>query len=102
MPTRDDASPAAADRRRTSSAVRPHTTVTAVDWTSGARPIESHAARTRPYIAATSDAGRNGTLISSANRAARAGRPPGPLPPTMTGGRGDCTGLGSAGESATV
>ena len=32
-----DASPAAADRRRTSASVRPHTTVTAVDLTSGPR-----------------------------------------------------------------
>ena len=40
-------------------------------------------------------------LNSSAYRAASAGVRRGPWPPTITGGRGRWTGLGSAGESVT-
>ena len=45
--------------------------------------------------------GANGMLNSSAKRAARRGVRFVPQPPMMIGGRGCCTGFGSAGESTT-
>ena len=66
---------------------------------SGDRPAPASASRTRPNCRSVSTAEANGMLNSSANRATSAGVRRGPRPPTMIGGRGVCTGLGSAGES---
>jgi hypothetical protein len=94
------------DRWRASSGVRPHATVCAADSTSGARlsvsrPSSAQACATRSYISRVSSTDANGTLNSSAYRAASCGVRRGPLPPMMTGGPGTCTGLGSPGESTT-
>ena len=66
----------------------------------GSRPIARHASSTRANCAATVSSTAKGTLNSLANRAASAGVRFAPRPPTITGGCGCCTGLGSAGESA--
>ena len=56
---------------------------------------------TRSYAAAVSATLLNGMLNSSAYRAASSGVRLGPRPPTITGGPGRCTGLGSAGASTS-
>ena len=95
-----------AARRRASASVRPIATTIPAESTSGARPararpVRSHASRTRSYAAAVSSTDLNGMLNSSAYRAASSGVRFGPRPPTMIGGPGTCTGFGSAGASTS-
>src|SRR6266545_4780437 len=61
----------------------------------------AQASRTASYWRAVLATDVNGTLYSAANRAASSGVRLGPRPPTMTGGPGRCTGLGSAGASTS-
>ena len=93
----------AAARRATSASSLPQQTVWAADSRSdsGARPAASHASRTQPKISAERWGVAKLALNSSAYLAASAGVRRRPLPPMMTGGRGCCAGLGSAGESLT-
>ncbi len=96
--------PIASVRRATSASSRPTHVVWATERTScpGSRPAAAHASSTRANWAAAASTDANGTLNSAANRAASSGVRRLPIPPTITGGCGSCTGLGSAGESATV
>ncbi len=63
------------------------------------RSCASHAVRTRSYWASVSETEENGRLNSAAWVAASLGVRFGPPPPTMSGGCGLWTGLGSAGLS---
>ncbi len=92
-----------AARRSSSAGPVPQQTTWATEKRSepGSRPSLSQARRTRSYWASVSATLQNGTLVSVAKRAARRGVTLAPRPPTITGGRGDCTGLGRAGLSAT-
>ena len=67
----------------------------------GSRPASSQASRTPANSRALSSAEANGTLNSLAYRAARRGVRFFPRPPTRIGMPPSCTGLGSAGESAS-
>ena len=63
----------------------------------GSRPLRSQAFETRVRTAASSSGDAKGVLYSSANRAAGSAVPRVPLPPTMSGGCGSCTGFGRPG-----
>ena len=69
---------------------------------SGDRPASASAVATRSNWVSATSSGANGMLNSVANAAASAGVRLAPAPPMMIGGCGDWTGLGRAGESATV
>ena len=53
-------------------------------------------------IAAALSGETNGVLYSSAKRSAGSSEPRVPLPPTMSGGLGCCTGFGRPGASSSV
>ena len=89
-------------RRRTSASSRPQHSTRALEYTSdpGSRPASAQASHPAELLRREADRlERDVELVGEPGRQGGVRRRP--LPPTSTGGRGDCTGLGSAGESVS-